>query len=211
MGKLHFDANNELGCEEYSLNDKSELERSADITPFYIATRGGCSFVQKVRNMENIGVSVGIVIDDHAEFIDNVLMSDDGTGGGIRIPSMLISKTDGNLLLKWIASASQADKSQLVVMAEFVMNHESNNKVEYDFWLTSSSNRALDFIEDFKVFHERLGGNVTFTPHYVFWECIGCDQRYIESDCYGGGKYCAVEPSNNAIKGREIVLEDLRQ
>jgi hypothetical protein len=40
--------------------------------------------------MENIGVSVGIVIDDHAEFIDNMLMSDDGTGGGIRIPSMLI-------------------------------------------------------------------------------------------------------------------------
>jgi hypothetical protein len=161
--------------------------------------------------MENIGVSVGIVVDDHAEFIDNVLMSDDGTGGGIRIPSMLISKTDGNLLLKWLESASVADKNSLVVMAEFVMNHQSDNKVQYDFWLTSSSNRALDFIEDFKAFHERLEGNVTFTPHYVFWECIGCDQRYIESDCYGGGKYCAVEPSNAAIKGREIVLEDLRQ
>lgn len=29
-------------------------------------------------------------------------MSDDGTGGGIRIPSMLISKTDGNKILDWL-------------------------------------------------------------------------------------------------------------
>lgn len=56
--------------------------------------------------MENIGVAVGIVIDDHAEFIDNILMSDDGTGGGIRIPSMLISKPDGELLLNWLKSAT---------------------------------------------------------------------------------------------------------
>lgn len=91
------------------------------------------------------------------------------------------------------------------------MPFEENNKVEYDFWFTSSSNRAIDFIEDFKPFEQGFEGKVDFTPHYVFWECIGCDQRYIESDCFGGGKYCAVEPSNDAIKGREIVLEDLRQ
>jgi hypothetical protein len=102
--------------------------------------------------MENIGVAVGIVIDDKAEFIDNILMSDDGTGGGIRIPSMLISKPDGELLLNWIKTATPQDKQQLVVMAEFVMAFEEGNKVEYDFWLTSSSNRAIDFIEDFEAF-----------------------------------------------------------
>lgn len=45
MGKIHFDSANELGCSEYSLDDKAELERSADITPFYVARRGSCSFV----------------------------------------------------------------------------------------------------------------------------------------------------------------------
>jgi hypothetical protein len=40
--------------------------------------------------MENIGIAVGIVVDDKQEIIDNILMSDDGTGGGIRIPSMII-------------------------------------------------------------------------------------------------------------------------
>lgn len=162
--------------------------------------------------MENIGVAVGIVVDEYAyEAIENILMSDDGTGGGIRIPSMLITRTDGDILIEWVKNATPAELNQLVVMAEFVMPTNEANKVSYDFWMTSSSNRAIDFIEDFKPFQQGFEENVNFQPHYVFWECIGCDQRYIESDCYGGGKYCAVEPSNDAIKGREIVLEDLRQ
>ena len=36
--------------------------------------------------MENIGVSVGVVIDEFKEKVEGVMMSDDGTGGGIRIP-----------------------------------------------------------------------------------------------------------------------------
>lgn len=49
------------------------------------------------------------------------------------------------------------------------------------------------------------------TPHYVFWKCTYCEEDYLRNDCYGGGKYCAVEPSNKNQKGREIILEDLRQ
>lgn len=61
------------------------------MTPFMLADRGGCSFVQKVRNMEDSGAAVGIVIDNSNEEVENVVMSDDGTGAGIRIPSLLIS------------------------------------------------------------------------------------------------------------------------
>jgi len=101
---------NPLGCTEFDLKDRDEIKRSADMSPFYLALRGECSFVQKVRNMENIGVAVGIVIDEYAEDITNILMSDDGTGGGIRIPSMLISRTDGDILLDWFKSATKKEK-----------------------------------------------------------------------------------------------------
>lgn len=57
--------------------------------------------------MESIGVAVGIVVDDKNEQIEDVLMSDDGTGGGIRIPSMLIGKKDGDKLLAWLSNASE--------------------------------------------------------------------------------------------------------
>jgi len=42
------------------------------------------------------------VIDDSEDEVDTVVLSDDGTGGGIRIPSMLISKKDGKKLLDYI-------------------------------------------------------------------------------------------------------------
>ena len=63
--------------------------------------------MKKIRNMENIGVAVGIIIDNNEEDVDNVIMSDDGTGGGIRIPSMLIGKTDGKKLLDFLKRASE--------------------------------------------------------------------------------------------------------
>ncbi len=71
--------------------------------------RGGCSFVKKVRNLEAIGVAVVIVVDDAEEDVDNIIMSDDGTGGGIRIPSMLIGKTDGKKLMEFVKKGSDQD------------------------------------------------------------------------------------------------------
>jgi len=53
--------------------------------------------------MENIGVAVGIIIDTNT---GSGIMSDDGTGGGIRIPSMLISRKDGDRLLNWYYDAT---------------------------------------------------------------------------------------------------------
>ena len=99
MGKLHYSHEHQYACEEF--NETVTLDRTDDISPFMIARRGECSFVQKVRNMENIGVAVSIIVDNRAEMIDEILMSDDGTGGGIRIPSMLIGTNDGDKLINW--------------------------------------------------------------------------------------------------------------
>lgn len=86
-----------------------------------------------------------------------------------------------------------------------------DDRVEYDLWFTSSNDRALDFISDFKEYDEKFGTKVLMTPHYVFWKCTFCEEEYLKNDCYANGKYCAVEPSNENIRGREIILEDLRE
>ena len=146
MGSLHYFPEHDTACNE--LDEQTiKLDRSDDITPFMIVRRGECSFVQKVRNMENIGVAVAIVIDNRPEMIDEILMSDDGTGGGIRIPSMLIGENDGNKLIEWFKNASSQERQSLVLMSEFVMPVHEN--VDVDFWFTSSSDRAIDFLEDF--------------------------------------------------------------
>lgn len=113
-----------------------------------ISYRGDCSFVQKVRNMENFGISVAIIVDNRPEMVDEILMSDDGTGGGIRIPSMLIGENDGKKLIEWYKQASDKERKSMVLMCEFVMPEHQN--VNVDFWFTSSSDRAIDFLEDFR-------------------------------------------------------------
>ena len=49
-----------------------------------------------------------------------------------------------------------------------------DNRVEYDIWFTSSNDRALDFITDFKEYDDKLGEKVLMTPHYVYWKCEAC-------------------------------------
>ena len=137
-------------------------------------------------------------------------MSDDGTGGGIRIPSMVISKADGLILMDFLKRASDEEIEQLAIMAEFIMD-KPDDRVEYDIWFTSSNDHALDFISDFKDLDSKFADMVLMEPHYVFWRCTNCEQQYLQNDCYGGGKYCAMEPSDAKIKGKEIIQEDLRE
>jgi len=65
------------------------------LTPIFLVDRGHCTFVTKVRNIERAGGSLAVIIDDTNVDIKSVIMSDDGTGTGIRIPSMIIGKKEG--------------------------------------------------------------------------------------------------------------------
>ena len=67
-------------------------EEESDLTPLIIADRGSCSFVTKVRNIERQGVKLAIIGDARDEDSENLIMSDDGTGHSINIPSFIIRK-----------------------------------------------------------------------------------------------------------------------
>lgn len=57
----------------------------------------------------------------------------------------------------------------------------NDNRVEYDLWLSSSSDKMLDFIQDFKKVDQKLGDRVLMTPHYAFWECKDCDKKFVKN------------------------------
>ena len=59
--------------------------------------------------MEEAGMSLGIVVDNTDEDIESIVMSDDGTGAGLRIPSMLVSKKDGQKLIDFLSTASKEE------------------------------------------------------------------------------------------------------
>ena len=83
--------------------------------------------------------------------------------------------------------------------------------MEYDLWYSSSNDLALDFLHDFMKVDKRFGDQVKMTPRFVFWKCLDCDQDFLDWNCYGGGKYCAMDWGNARLSGQEIVMEDLRQ
>ena len=162
--------------------------------------------MSKVRNIEHAGGRLAIVIDEKDENIENVIMVDDGNGNGIRIPSMLISKQDGNAIKEFLLEKNK----RVALMATFEMD-KPDNRVEYDFWYTSSDDRALDFLRDFRANHLQFGKDVLMSPHFAFWTCEGCDETIQRRDCFGGGAYCAINEKNLNTTGNDILMEDLRQ
>jgi hypothetical protein len=193
------------------INDSNEAywqtQQDAFATKIVLVDRGNCAFVTKVRNAERAGASLVVVIDDRVEIITDVIMGDDGTGMGIRIPSMLIGKDSGKKLKDFAIKEKQA----ATLAAEFIMKNPDNT-VEMEFWYSSDNVLALDFIKEFDRHMSRLQSYLDFNPRFVSWSCPMCFDDFKQSECFGEGKYCA--PNSNSffsnVKGRDIIIEDLR-
>ena len=234
IGRIYYDPSNPTGCEPFDEFDFSgDPDDSKHPSPIILVDRGNCTFVRKVRNIEHAGGSLGIVIDHSKEDVKTVIMSDDGTGLGINIPSLLISKGDGQILKdflkehhveKYIKKDSEdeddlTDKEKedkrLIQRAALSVTFEfphPDNRVEYDIWYTSTEDKALDFIVDFEKYDELLDDKVLMTPHFVTWSCTFCDDEYKKANCYGDGEYCSIgRPKSHKITGQDILQEDLRQ
>lgn len=153
---------------------------------------------------------MGIIVDDTKEDVRDVIMSDDGTGDGITIPSVMISTAHWTTLITYLKSLSEDEGMAVVFSATFSMVRP-DNRVEYDIWYTSSDDRALDFISSMKTYNLELDDNVLMTPRFVYWRCIDCDEDMIKKHCWSGGKYCAVDSNNDKHNGRKIMMEDLRE
>jgi len=99
-----------------------QFKQDAFATKIVLVDRGTCSFTTKVRNAERAGASLVVVIDDRQEDITDVIMGDDGTGMGIRIPSMLIGKQSGKILKDFAVTSD----SKATLSAEFSLANPHN-------------------------------------------------------------------------------------
>ena len=133
-----------------------------------------------------------MIIDNTDENISNVIMSDDGTGSGIRIPAMIISKKDGEILKNFLTSQSKDLIEKAALTAEFIMENPDNT-VEWQFFYTSQNDKSLDFLRNFRDYYEKFNKeDVDFTPRIVTWACPNCDSDFKKKECVSDGKYCAM-------------------
>lgn len=210
-GRLYYNATNPDGCDpETPFTDDWSGDPDDYLSPIILVDIGKCTFVQQTRNIEKNGGALAIIIDSKNEDITDLILSDDGTGQGIRIPAMLINKHEGELLKNFLKEGG-AEAAKVSLTAEFQVEVREDNQVNVELWYTSSDDKSLDFIRNFREFVTPILPLIKFNPRAVTWACPHCEQDYKTKNCVSDGKYCAMQHDNNLhIDGKEIILENLR-
>lgn len=109
FGYLYFNSSDPLGCDKSSEFTQFDFEISNEglHNAMILVDRGECTFVSKTRNIARSGGQMAIIVNDKPyQQINNVIMSDDGTGNGLKIPSVLISSKDGEILKDYLKQSS---------------------------------------------------------------------------------------------------------
>jgi len=129
------------------------IENDGLLSPFILMIdRGGCTFVTKVRNAQNLGATAVLIADNVCLCSDqecasedlssceeqSPIMADDGSGSDIRIPSFLLWKPGADLI-----------KSELInnnpVQLEITFGLPTpSDRVEYELW-TIPTNEVSTF------------------------------------------------------------------
>ena len=211
-GYLLFDLKNEpnqYGCEKF--NRYAEENPSVGDSPFIIVKKGLCSPTQKVKNIEEAGGHAAIIINDKEEPYEKMFLADDGNGGDISIPAVLISLNDGNKLINFYTS-NKPDKNNRIRLEIYLALEKSDNTVKYDIWFTPDQIKVYEFMNNFQKYQKLLGENALLGMHYITYPFFSYDPNSNTpvDDCLGSGLYC-VRPSNEVNDGALIALESIKQ
>jgi hypothetical protein len=171
--------------------------------------RGECTFVTKVRVASKKGAHAVIIVDKEdsaltSKDLQKIIVADDGYGSTISIPSILISRMDGDSLIN-------AAKTQEVVV-ELAWDIPTDTTVAVDLWMSSASHASLGFLEKFWESRRTLNEVVQFTPHYHVFSADAAFGGYSGLCWDTGAKYCAEDPDGSGlVTGKMVLEEDVRQ
>lgn len=160
---------------------------------------------------------MGVVIDNKRfENPKNLIMADDGSGSSVKIPTFLISYSDGQKLIQAIHHSEEIEeekkadgkrpsyKNFVIIQGNVDISTKTSKPIELDMWYSSiyelwTSKFELD---DIGKMHRMLGKRVNFQPRTMTFNCDYCDEKTKEKWCVHDGKYCPIYPPSmkNALK-----------
>eukprot|EP00555_Chaetoceros_dichaeta_P006879 CAMPEP_0198254216 /NCGR_PEP_ID=MMETSP1447-20131203/4558_1 /TAXON_ID=420782 /ORGANISM="Chaetoceros dichaeta, Strain CCMP1751" /LENGTH=523 /DNA_ID=CAMNT_0043940183 /DNA_START=24 /DNA_END=1595 /DNA_ORIENTATION=- len=200
-------------------------------SPFILMMdRGGCSFVQKVRNAQHAGAA-GVIIADNSclcsdeECLNSTdstisceenepMMSDDGSGGDIDIPAFLMFKHDADVIKREVI-----DNNQFIQVEMAWALPRAEDHVDYEIWTSPSDDISKNFLKNWKSVASKFSDHTNFTPHqYIFSgvkKCVDAQGTNLCGNlCTNNGRYCSLDPdgdTNVGISGADVVVESLRR
>ena len=141
--------------------------------PVILVDRGNCTFVAKARNVEKAGANVALIGDNQVELSEKLVMSDDGSGHSINIPSFLIRKESADEFKTF-----SSDGQRLIVKIE-IETALSNNTVQVDLWYSSEFDLTPSLMTGLKKYLPRFGDKVIFSPKIKTKSCPYCSSLEI--------------------------------
>jgi len=231
----------------YSTNTLCESDATAEgglpsgswVAPYILMVdRGDCTFVTKAKNAQRLGASALVVADNVCLCDDGAcsglapqtcaqqrtIMADDGTGSTVSIPSILMQKSDADIIKHYLYCGDNAvtcpptPPANLQVQASLEYTiPDPDERVEWALWTTSVDDVATNFVEAFKDTAVALGEHQFFTPHFYTYNgsdygCRGTGR--CANLCTNNGRYCAPDPDGkfeSGISGADVVAENLRR
>eukprot|EP00340_Litonotus_pictus_P011407 CAMPEP_0170536456 /NCGR_PEP_ID=MMETSP0209-20121228/102160_1 /TAXON_ID=665100 ORGANISM="Litonotus pictus, Strain P1" /NCGR_SAMPLE_ID=MMETSP0209 /ASSEMBLY_ACC=CAM_ASM_000301 /LENGTH=483 /DNA_ID=CAMNT_0010837825 /DNA_START=236 /DNA_END=1688 /DNA_ORIENTATION=+ len=196
----------------------TEKTNKVDRAPIVMVDRGDCHFVEKARHIQRAGGKVALVVNNDDVPVEHIIMADDGTGGDIMIPLVLISKKDGQILEDhYKNNKNNPDElRRLILDVDFQIEHNSNT-VKVEVFMNSESEEVYKLVDELSKFPELLE-YLNFIPYYLtfqrydFDNSIEPEKRVADENCLGGGKYCA-RPfySTEKLDEKSVLKENLLQ
>mmetsp|Transcript_26093 Transcript_26093/g.25714 ORF Transcript_26093/g.25714 Transcript_26093/m.25714 type:complete len:104 (-) Transcript_26093:718-1029(-) len=99
-------------------------------------------------------------------------MIDNGSAGNIFIPTFLISKTDGEIIQKYINNSTYT--RHVALSLTFDVPH-NGSKINYSLYMSSEVPHVYDFLREFAPIASGIKKeSAIFRPHYVTSYCIWC-------------------------------------
>lgn len=115
---------------------------------------------------------MAIIIDNQFENAEDLIMADDGTGHSVNIPSFLIGKKEGDIIIDYI---KRKTNSTVYVKAELEIVHP-DNRVEYELWYSSALDLDYMLVHDMAGYQMALNEDALFTPRILTYSCKYCDE-----------------------------------
>ena len=103
--------------------------------PILIMYRGNCTFAQKALNAQLVGAKVLIVVDNVVEFESGVSIIPDDSHTGITIPTIMISKQDGDNIQYYL---DQTDLAKEIVFKIKFPTMVKSKETHVRLWVSSS-------------------------------------------------------------------------
>lgn len=181
------------------------INATADFQAFLFVSRGGCSFKRKVLIAQSKGFHAVIFSQDETHIfqeISTLIPADDGVGGEVSIPSVVVSYLDGRRFRRLM-------RSQQSIIAELSWTVPRRANLRLDMWLTPGSRRDHKMMTSLRpVIAELYEPDTQFrlVPHFSFFSlAAGNGEQYCLDET---GEFCAEgEPG---LSGVDVAREQLR-